>query len=57
MFGDDNLFNYYKVNFQLVYHKIISENDLNLKMPWERDVFINLLLAQLKEEEEKRGNK
>lgn len=55
MFGGDSLHNYYRVNFQLIYHKICDENNLNNMIPWERDVFINLLMAQLKKEGENSG--
>tara|TARA_B100000287_G_scaffold119114_1_gene111090 strand:+ start:18982 stop:19143 length:162 start_codon:yes stop_codon:yes gene_type:complete len=41
----------YKVNFALMQHHKYSLTELENMMPWERDVYVNLLLAHLQEEE------
>jgi hypothetical protein len=47
----DSLLNMYQVNFALMQHHKYSLTELENMMPWERDVYVNLLLAHLKEEE------
>ena len=48
--------NHYKTNFALMQHHKYSLPELENMMPWERDVYVNLLLAHL-QEEERRMNK
>jgi|TARA_B100000073_G_C23657387_1_gene543078 hypothetical protein len=48
--------NHYKTNFALMQHHKYSLTELENMMPWERDVYVNLLLAYL-QEEERRMNK
>ena len=49
-----DLENYYKLNFALMqYHKYSLTENENL-MPWERDVYVALLMQHLEEEELKR---
>ena len=45
--------NYYSTNFQLVQHHKYSLTELERMMPWEREVYINLLLKHLEEERER----
>ena len=47
----EDLVSYYKVNFAMMQHHKYSLTELENMMPWERDVYVNLLLAHLKEEE------
>jgi len=47
----DSLMNLYQVNFALMQHHKYSLTELENMLPWERDVYVNLLLAHLKEEE------
>ena len=49
----DSLMNHYKTNFALMQHHKYSLTELDNMMPWERDIYINLLIAHLKEEEER----
>jgi hypothetical protein len=51
----DSLENIYKTNFALMQHHKYSLTELENMMPWERDVYINLLLAHLQEEERRRN--
>ena len=46
----DSLENYYKTNFALMQHHKYSLTELENMMPWERDVYVNLLLAFIQEE-------
>tara|TARA_A100001035_G_scaffold110350_1_gene86521 strand:+ start:18412 stop:18588 length:177 start_codon:yes stop_codon:yes gene_type:complete len=45
--------NHYKTNFALMQHHKYSLTELDNMIPWERDIYINLLIAHLKEEEER----
>jgi hypothetical protein len=45
--------NYYNSNFQLMQHHKYSLTELENMMPWEREVYISLLIAHIKEEDEK----
>ena len=47
----DSLENYNKTNFALMQHHKYSLTELENMMPWERDVYVNLLLAFIQEEE------
>ena len=47
----DSLENLYKTNFALMQHHIYSLTEFVNMMPWERDVYVNLLLAHIAEEE------
>jgi hypothetical protein len=53
MMGHDNLANHFKTNFGMVQHHKWSLSDLENMMPWERYVYVELLHAFLKEEEQK----
>ena len=45
--------NHYKTNFALMQHHKYSLTELNDMIPWERDVYVNLLIGHLREEEER----
>jgi len=51
----DSLENYYKTNFALMQHHKYSLTELENMMPWERDVYVNLLLAYIAEEERRQN--
>jgi len=51
----DSLENYYKTNFALMQHHKYSLSELENMMPWERDVYVNLLLAYIAEEERRQS--
>jgi hypothetical protein len=52
-FRHENLGNYYKTNFALMQHHKYSLTELDNMLPWERDVYVNMLLQHLEEENEK----
>lgn len=51
----DSLMNHYKTNFALMQHHKYSLTELGDMIPWEREVYVNLLLAYLQEEERERA--
>lgn len=53
MMGHDNLGNHFQTNFGLVQHHKWSLSDLEAMMPWERYVYVDLLNAHIREEDEK----
>ena len=52
----DSLMNHYKTKFALMQHHKYSLTELENMTPWEGDVYVNLLIAHL-QEEERRMNK
>ena len=50
----DSLENMYKTNFALMQHHKYSLEDLENMMPWERDIYVNLLIAHINEVEQQR---
>jgi len=52
-FGHDNLGNYYQTNFALMQHHKYSLTELDNMLPWERDIYVNMLLGYLEEETER----
>ena len=49
----DNLGNYFQTNFALMQHHKYSLTELENMIPWEREIYITLLLKHLQEETEK----
>ena len=45
--------NYYKTNFAMMQHHNYSLTELEDMMPWEREIYLGLLMQYLKEEREK----
>jgi hypothetical protein len=52
-FGHENLTNYYQTNFALMQHHKYSLTELENMLPWERDIYVNMLMRYLEEENEK----
>lgn len=53
----NTLANYYQTNFSLMQHHKYSLSDIDGMIPWERDIYVKMLiehLEKLKEEQEKR---
>ena len=42
-----------KVNFSLIQHHKYSLTEVERMIPWERDVYLNLLMQHLEEEKER----
>jgi hypothetical protein len=49
----DNLKNYYTTNFALMQHHKYSLTELELMLPWERDIYVTRLAQYIEEENEK----
>ena len=50
----ENLESYYKTNFALIQHHKYSLTELENMIPWERDIYVSLLVAYIKEEQERK---
>jgi len=49
----ENLKNHYTTNFSLMQHHKYSLTELDNMLPWEREIYVNLLMKYLKEESDK----
>ena len=49
----DSLENHYKTNFALMQHHKYSLTELENMTPWEREIYVDLLVNHIKEEKEK----
>ena len=49
----DSLMNHYQTNFALMQHHKYSLSELELMLPWEREIYVALLVDHVKEENEK----
>ncbi len=53
MFCHDTLGNYFKTNFALMQHHKYSLTELENMIPWEREIYITLLINHLEEERQR----
>ena len=53
IFCYDNLRNYYRTNFSLMQHHKYSLTELENMLPWERDIYVAMLIQYIEEENEK----
>ena len=53
IFRYDTLGNYYQTNFALMQHHKYSLTELENMLPWERTIYVELLLKYLKEEKDR----
>tara|TARA_Y100001935_G_C17298554_1_gene507711 strand:- start:1527 stop:1682 length:156 start_codon:yes stop_codon:yes gene_type:complete len=44
---------YYKTNFDLMQHHKYSLNEIDEMIPWEKEVYVNMLIDFIKEQEMK----
>tara|TARA_B100001094_G_C17714795_1_gene569068 strand:+ start:178 stop:333 length:156 start_codon:yes stop_codon:yes gene_type:complete len=42
---------YYKTNFDLMQHHKYSLNEIDEMIPWEKEVYVNMLIDFIKEQE------
>ncbi len=52
----DSLENMYKTNFALMQHHKYSLTELENMMPWEREIYVSLLIAHINELEKARNS-
>lgn len=53
MVGYSDLPQYYQLNFSLMQHHNYAMSDIENWIPFERDIYVNMLLKYLKEEKER----
>ncbi len=53
----NNLSNYYRLTFQLIQHHKYSITELENMIPFERDIYVAMLLDYLEEEKQKAQQK
>jgi len=53
----EGLVNFYNTNFQMMQHHKYSLTELEDMIPWEREIYIKLLLNHLEEEAERNRQK
>lgn len=46
-----NLMVHYKTNFDLMQHHKYSLNEIDMMIPWEKEVYVNMLVDFIKEQE------
>ena len=49
----DSLFNYFKTNFAMMQHHKYSLTELDNMIPWEREIYVDLLAKWIKEENDR----
>ncbi len=52
--GYNSLANHYSLNFQLMQHHKYNLSDINEMMPFERDLYVDMLMAHIEEEKERK---
>ena len=53
----DNLANYYQVNFQLMNNYSYSLDEVESMLPWEREIYLSMLIDDIKEKNERAKQK
>lgn len=53
MLGHENLANFYQTNFALMQYHKYSLTELDEMYPFERDIYLNMLIDYLEREKEK----
>ena len=48
--------NYYKVNFAMMQHHKDSLTELDNMIPWEREIYVQMLVDYIREENERQKN-
>ena len=53
IFSHDTLENYFTMNFSLMQHHKYSLTEIENMIPWERDVYVGMLISYIREENER----
>jgi hypothetical protein len=53
----ESIENFYTVNFALMQHHKYSLTELENMIPWEREVYVGMLMEYIKEENERQKQK
>ena len=51
--GHESIVNYYQTNFNLMQHHKYSLSEVENMMPWEKEIYVHLLLSWIEEENER----
>lgn len=51
--GDDSLANYYRTNFALMQSHKYNLEEIEAMLPWERDIYLVMLLQYIEEEKQR----
>ena len=51
--GDDSLKNYYVTNFSLMHYHKYSLTELDNLLPFEKEIYISLLISELEKERQR----
>jgi hypothetical protein len=51
--GYDNLRNFFETNFAMMQHHKYNLNDIENMLPWEKQVYVGLLINYIQEENER----
>ena len=57
MLSHDNLQNIYRVNFDMIQHHKYSLTELENMMPWEKQIYVSMLINHIEEENERKEEK
>ena len=49
----NNLLSYYEANFHMMQHHKYSLSEIDNLIPWEKEVYMDMLIEHLKEEKER----
>ena len=49
----DNLKNYFETNFALMHHHKYNLNNIENMIPWEKTIYVTMLIKYIEEENEK----
>ena len=52
MLSHDSVVNHYKTNFGMIQHHNWSLTELENMLPWEREIYVGMLVTHLEEEKE-----
>ena len=53
MMAHTNIESYFKINFAMIQHHKYSLWEIENMMPWERDIYVSMLIAYIEEEKQK----
>jgi hypothetical protein len=48
-----SLFGYYKLNFQLMQHHKYSLTEIEMMIPWEKEIYVTQLVSFIKEQNDR----
>jgi hypothetical protein len=55
MLSHESLYDYYKINFSLMQFHNYSLEELETMLPWEREIYLVMLIKHIQEENERKS--